>query len=69
MAEQQTPSELITLTRGECLAVAIVLSVREKSAAPAIEEALSSVEAKLRPLSDAAWNSALAALTTPKEQP
>jgi hypothetical protein len=50
--------EPITLTRGECIAIALVLQTREKKGAPEIEAALASVEKKLAPLTVEMWNKA-----------
>ena len=50
--------EPITLTRGECLAIALVLATREKKGAPEIEEALASVEKKIAPMTVEMWNKA-----------
>ena len=50
--------EPITLTRGECIAIALVLQTREKKGAPEIEAALASVEKKLAPMTVDMWNKA-----------
>lgn len=49
---------LIALTRGECLAIALVLQTREKRGAPEIEAALARAEEKLRPLAKEAFDKA-----------
>jgi hypothetical protein len=50
--------EPITLTRGECIAIALVLQTREKKGLPEIEAALASVEKKLAPMTVDMWNKA-----------
>ena len=55
--------EPITLTRGECLAIALVLQAREKKAHPAIEAALALVEKKLSRMTVEMWNEAFEVLS------
>lgn len=53
-----TNDDRIMLTRGECIAIALILQTREKRADPAIEVALASAETKLTPLLAAAYDKA-----------
>lgn len=58
----------ITLTRGECIAIALMLQTRERKGAPEVEAVLASVEKKLAPMAADMWNQAFDdLLKTPRE--